>query len=72
MSVKDWVVSQLVSKSLASSRPLSASESFLSEEPLNGEFDNQGICLSLSLLWNHFILTLLIEGFSLDDLLVTF
>ncbi|CAI9758929.1 unnamed protein product [Fraxinus pennsylvanica] len=43
MSIKDWVLSQLVSKSLASSRPLSASDSFLSEEPQNVDFDNQGL-----------------------------
>lgn len=41
MSVKDWVLSQLVSKSLATSRPLSASDTLLSDEPSNGEFGNQ-------------------------------
>lgn len=41
MSLKDWVLSQLVSKSLAMSRPLSASDTFLSDEPSNGEFSNQ-------------------------------
>uniref|UniRef100_A0A5B6Z0T5 AIG1-type G domain-containing protein n=1 Tax=Davidia involucrata TaxID=16924 RepID=A0A5B6Z0T5_DAVIN len=42
MGIKDWVLSQLVSKSLVSSRPLSASDSFLGEEPLNEEFGNRG------------------------------
>ncbi|KAL2479577.1 Translocase of chloroplast 90 [Abeliophyllum distichum] len=50
MSIKDWVLSQLLSKSLASSRPLSASDSFLSEEPQNVEFDNQGLgCITTNL-----------------------
>lgn len=43
MSVKDWVLSQLLSKSLATSRPQSASDSFLSEGPLDEEFRNEGI-----------------------------
>ncbi|KAA8522967.1 hypothetical protein F0562_009390 [Nyssa sinensis] len=42
MGIKDWVLSQLVSKSLVSSRPLSASDSFFGEEPLNEEFGNRG------------------------------
>nr|GMD78913.1 translocase of chloroplast 90, chloroplastic [Ipomoea batatas] len=41
MSFKDWVLSQLVSKTLASSRPLSTSESFLSPESPNEEYQNQ-------------------------------
>ncbi|KAL3535917.1 hypothetical protein ACH5RR_004378 [Cinchona calisaya] len=41
MSVKDWVLSQLLSKSLATSRSLSASDSFLSEGPQDEEFRNE-------------------------------
>ncbi|KAG8367462.1 hypothetical protein BUALT_Bualt16G0074600 [Buddleja alternifolia] len=40
-SIKDWVLSQVVSKSIGSARPLSASESFLSQEPLNEELGNR-------------------------------
>ncbi|OIS97111.1 PREDICTED: translocase of chloroplast 90, chloroplastic [Nicotiana attenuata] len=40
MSLKDWVLSQLISKSVASSRPLLASDSFLSEEHPDQEFDH--------------------------------
>ncbi|KAK4391529.1 Translocase of chloroplast, chloroplastic [Sesamum angolense] len=40
-SIKDWVFSQVVSKSIGSTRPLSASESFLSQEPHNEELGNR-------------------------------
>ncbi|XP_060171994.1 translocase of chloroplast 90, chloroplastic [Lycium barbarum] len=40
MSFKDWVLSQLITKSVASSRPLLVSDSFLSEEHLDQEFDH--------------------------------
>ncbi|KAK9268381.1 hypothetical protein L1049_000130 [Liquidambar formosana] len=40
--IKDWVFSQLVSKSLVSSRPLSGSDSFFNEEPLDEECSDQG------------------------------
>lgn len=56
MSVKDWVLSQLVSKSLATSRPLSASDTLLSDEPSNGEFGNQGIdMLCVNVFLYHFV-----------------
>lgn len=56
MSLKDWVLSQLLSKSLAMSRPLSASNTFLSDEPSNGEFSNQGIgMLFVNVLLYHFV-----------------
>ncbi|KAL2228799.1 translocase of chloroplast 90, chloroplastic [Sesamum indicum] len=42
-SIKDWVFSQVVSKSIGSTRPLSASESFLSQEPYNEELGNRGL-----------------------------
>lgn len=42
MSAKDWVISQILSKSLISSGPLSASESFLSEDSPHEELGNQG------------------------------
>ncbi|XP_059637874.1 translocase of chloroplast 90, chloroplastic [Cornus florida] len=35
MGIKDWVVSQLVSKSLVAARPLSGSDSFFDEVPLD-------------------------------------
>lgn len=38
--VRDWVFGQLLSKSLASTRPLSGSGSFLSEEPVNEDSDD--------------------------------
>ncbi|XP_075490458.1 translocase of chloroplast 90, chloroplastic-like isoform X1 [Primulina tabacum] len=41
-SIKDWVISQMISKSIASTRPLSASESYL-DESLNEELGNQGL-----------------------------
>ncbi|KAK6151697.1 hypothetical protein DH2020_014332 [Rehmannia glutinosa] len=40
-SVKDWVFSQVISKSLGSTRPLSASESFLSQESQNEDLGNR-------------------------------
>ncbi|GAA0182450.1 small GTPase [Lithospermum erythrorhizon] len=48
MSIKDWVLSQIVSNSIASSRPLSASESFFSgqRQALEVENDDEGISLS--------------------------
>ncbi|PHT42482.1 Translocase of chloroplast 90, chloroplastic [Capsicum baccatum] len=39
MSFKDWVLSQLITKSVASSRPLLASDNFLTEEHPDQEFD---------------------------------
>ncbi|KAK4431781.1 Translocase of chloroplast, chloroplastic [Sesamum alatum] len=42
-SIKDWVFSQVVSNSIGSTRPLSASESFLSQEPQNEELGNRGL-----------------------------
>ncbi|XP_052198947.1 bifunctional purple acid phosphatase 26 isoform X2 [Diospyros lotus] len=41
MGIKDWFLSQLVSKSVVSSSPLSASDRFFREEHLNEEFSNQ-------------------------------
>ncbi|CAN4103570.1 unnamed protein product [Withania somnifera] len=41
MSFKDWVLSQLITKSVASSRPLLASDNFLTEEHHDQEFDRQ-------------------------------
>lgn len=42
MSIKDWVLSQLVSNSLSSTRPLSGSDSFFEERPAN-EFNIHGM-----------------------------
>ena len=50
MGIKDWVLSQLVSKSVVSSRLLSGGDRYSDEEPLNEEFSNQGITLSLPLI----------------------
>lgn len=47
-SVRDWFFSRLVSKSLVSSRPLSGSDNFFNEEPLDNDFDDQGITQSLA------------------------
>ncbi|GER51595.1 translocase of chloroplast [Striga asiatica] len=41
-SVKDWVFSQVISKSIGSTRPLSASESFLSQDSQNEDLASQG------------------------------
>ncbi|PSS13890.1 Translocase of chloroplast like [Actinidia chinensis var. chinensis] len=41
MGIKDWVLSQLVSKSVVSSRLLSGGDRYSDEEPLNEEFSNQ-------------------------------
>uniref|UniRef100_A0A2N9FV93 AIG1-type G domain-containing protein n=1 Tax=Fagus sylvatica TaxID=28930 RepID=A0A2N9FV93_FAGSY len=41
-SIRDWVFSQVVSKSLVSSRPLSGSDSFFNEGRLDEENDDQG------------------------------
>ncbi|THG17822.1 hypothetical protein TEA_011362 [Camellia sinensis var. sinensis] len=41
MGIKDWVLSQLVAKSVVSSRPLSSSGRFSDEEPLNEELSSQ-------------------------------
>ncbi|XAR66850.1 Small monomeric GTPase [Bertholletia excelsa] len=41
MGIKDWVLSQLLSNSLISSRPLSASDAFFHEEPQTEDFNNQ-------------------------------
>ncbi|KAJ6408112.1 hypothetical protein OIU84_011423 [Salix udensis] len=38
--IRDWVFGQLLSKSLASTRPLSSSGSFFSEEPVNEESED--------------------------------
>ena len=40
--IRDWVFGQLLSKSLASTRPLSSSGGFFSEEPVNEESDDPG------------------------------
>ncbi|XP_015869348.3 translocase of chloroplast 90, chloroplastic isoform X1 [Ziziphus jujuba] len=48
-SVRDWFFSQLVSKSLVSSRPLSVSDSFFNEEPLDKDLDDQGATETASL-----------------------
>lgn len=41
MGIKDWVVSQLLSKAVVSSRPLSTSDRVLNDEVSNREFSNQ-------------------------------
>ncbi|KAL3813929.1 hypothetical protein ACJIZ3_015197 [Penstemon smallii] len=41
-SIKDWVLSQVVSNTIGSARPLSASESYLSDESMNEELGNRG------------------------------
>lgn len=45
MGVKDWVLSQLVSKSVVSASQLSAGDSFSNNESPNEEFSNRGITL---------------------------
>lgn len=45
-SVRDWVFTQLVSKSLVSSRPLSGSDSFFNEGLPDEESHDQGTTLS--------------------------
>ncbi|RVW43791.1 hypothetical protein CK203_074039 [Vitis vinifera] len=49
-SIKDWVFSQIISKSLVSSRPLPGSTGFFAEESLDEEFGDRGITLFLPLL----------------------
>ncbi|KZV30087.1 Avirulence induced protein [Dorcoceras hygrometricum] len=41
-TIKDWVLSQMLSKSIGSTRPISASESYL-DESLDEESENQGL-----------------------------
>ncbi|KAF4392089.1 hypothetical protein F8388_004418 [Cannabis sativa] len=41
-SVREWFFSQIVSKSVVSSRPLSGSDSFFDEEPVEEELDDRG------------------------------
>ncbi|XP_062078177.1 translocase of chloroplast 90, chloroplastic [Humulus lupulus] len=48
-SVREWFFSQIVSKSVVSSRPLSGSDSFFDEEPVDEELDDQGEARSSSL-----------------------
>lgn len=50
MGIKDWVLTQLVSKSLSVVRPLSGSDSLLDDEPVNAELGGQGSTLLLFLL----------------------
>jgi len=52
MSFKDWVLSQLITKSVASSRPLLASDNFLSEEHPDQGFDHPGNCPSCTMINN--------------------
>lgn len=40
--IKDWIFSQLLSKSSVTSRPLSSSDAVSDEEPLDDEFGDQG------------------------------
>lgn len=57
--VRDWVFGQLLSKSLASTRPLSGSGSFLSEEPVNEDSDDPGAYFySLATLAMEFVVLL--------------
>lgn len=48
MSVKDWIFSQLLSKSFASARPLSGG-TYFEEEPCHDEFGNRGSALTTNL-----------------------
>lgn len=53
-SIKDWVFSQVISKSIGSIRPLSASESFLPQDSENEELGSQGMssrCIILLLVY---------------------
>lgn len=43
MSIKDWVLSQLVSNSVASARPLSGSDNFFEGELPSNEFNVPGM-----------------------------
>ncbi|XP_050212542.1 translocase of chloroplast 90, chloroplastic isoform X2 [Mercurialis annua] len=54
-SVREWVFSQLVSKSVALSRPLSGSASFLSHDPLNEDSNHaqEPVCPDTSLSSNN-------------------
>lgn len=45
MSVKDWIFSQLLSKSFASARPLSGG-TYFEEESYHDEFGNRGSYLN--------------------------
>ncbi|RVX05235.1 hypothetical protein CK203_020065 [Vitis vinifera] len=55
-SIKDWVFSQIISKSLVSSRPLPGSTGFFAEESLDEEFGDRGITLFLPLLTHDYYL----------------
>lgn len=48
-SFRDWIFSQLLSKTLISSRPLSGSGSFYDEGPQSGEYEGQGMVQSAGL-----------------------
>ncbi|KAK6941711.1 AIG1-type guanine nucleotide-binding (G) domain [Dillenia turbinata] len=48
-AMKDWALTQLVSKSLASSRPLSGSDGFFNNETPREEFNDQGTTQSTNL-----------------------
>ncbi|KAM7473020.1 hypothetical protein LguiA_011203 [Lonicera macranthoides] len=49
MGIKDWVLTQLVSKSLSVVRPLSGNDSFLDDEPVNAELGGQVHTANLNL-----------------------
>jgi len=53
--VRDWVFSQILSKSLVSPSPLSASNSLYAGEHRNGDVNEQGTILNLlfDFEWNH-------------------
>ena len=65
--VRDWVFGQLLSKSLASTRPLSGSRSFLSEEPANEDSDDPGayFCSKATLAMNFVVLPVIVLSVSI-------
>ena len=54
-NIKDWVFSQIISKSLVCSRPLLGSNGLFAEESIDEEFGDRGITLFLPLLTSMII-----------------
>lgn len=54
--IRDWVFSQLLSKSLASSRPLSGSGGFFHQGPVDDDSNDPGISISFFIYFCNSIL----------------
>ena len=67
MGIKDWVLSQLVSNSVVTSRLLSGGDRYSDEEPLNEEFSNQGMTLPLPLIGHGWKI---VHSYDLNTLLI--